>query len=52
VLLWAVAVCHHRLERSAVGGTQSNVRSLAHSSTRTHESGRESLSQLLSGFIH
>jgi len=32
VLLWAVAVGHHRLKLTALGGTQSNVRSLVHSS--------------------
>jgi hypothetical protein len=32
VLLWAVAIGHHRLKLTAVGGTQSNVRSLVHSS--------------------
>ena len=32
VLLWAVAVGHHRLKLAAVGGTQLNVGSLVHSS--------------------
>jgi hypothetical protein len=37
VLLWAVAVGHHRLKLIALGGTQSNVRSLVHSSAQDLE---------------
>ena len=43
VLLRAVAVGHHRLKLAAVGGTQSNVRSLVHSSNSHTRIRRESL---------
>ena len=45
VLLWAVAVGPHRLKLAAVGGTQSNVRSLVHSSNSHMRVRRESLSE-------